>query len=88
MMTYETRIEIEIAGIRRGVRLAFEYHIEKADGASRIVHDAVTILTDRNRMPADWICLLLGPRQRKEINSRLLENWKSATPAQKQQRRS
>jgi hypothetical protein len=87
MMTYETRIEIEIAGIRRGVRLAFEYHMEKADGARRIVHDAVTMLTERKRMPADWICLLLGPRQRNEINSRLLKNRKSATAARKQRRR-
>jgi hypothetical protein len=85
---YETRIGIELAGIRRSIRLAFEYHIEKADGASLIVHDAVAILTDRKRMPADWICLLLGSRQRKEINSRLLENWKSATAAQKGWRRS
>jgi hypothetical protein len=85
---YETRIGTELAGIRRSIRLAFEYHIEKADGARRIVHDAVTMLTDRNRMPADWLCLLLGPRQRKEINSRLLKNWKSAIVAQKQRRRS
>jgi hypothetical protein len=69
-------IVIEVAGIRRSVRLVFESHREFIDGKQEFLHDSVTLLPSNDRMPADWILALMGPRQRKEFDSHLLKTWK------------
>lgn len=74
-MTYETRIGIEIAGIRRSVRLVFEYHMEIVNGERELVHDSVAVLSDNGWLPGKWIYHLMGPRQQKELNSDLVKHW-------------
>jgi hypothetical protein len=75
---YDTRIGIEIAEIRRSVWLEFKYRVDTENCEDQLVHEAITLLADEGgRIPADWIELLLGPRQRKELESRLLKYWKA-----------
>lgn len=75
-MTYETKMEIQIAGIRRSVRLVFEYHIEIENGLRETVHDSVAVLSDERWMPGNWIYHLMGPRQLKELDSDLFKHWR------------
>jgi hypothetical protein len=74
-MTYETKMGIQIAGIRRSVRLVFEYHIEIENSVREIVHDSVTVLSDDRWQAGNWIYHLLGPRQMKELDSDLIKHW-------------
>jgi hypothetical protein len=80
-MIYETKICIEIEGIRRAIPLLFEYHIESVNGKSKLVHDSVVVLADEGKMLADWVYLLLGRRQRRELESHLLQQWTSKNAA-------
>ncbi len=76
-MTYETRIGIEIERIRRFIRVEVDYHMETVDGEKLAVHDAIRLLSSQGRMPGEWICMVIGPRQLRELNGRLLEQWDS-----------
>jgi len=76
-MKYETWIAIEIAGIRRGARMVFEYCVENIKGKPQLIHDSVSIQGEEERIPAENIYDLLGLRQRKELEDRLLDHWKS-----------
>jgi hypothetical protein len=78
-MTYETRIEIEIAGIRRALRLAFEYRVETVEGEIQPLHEGVSVLINGQRLPGKWVYQAIGPRQFKELEARLIENWNSQT---------
>jgi hypothetical protein len=75
-MTYETKIEIQIAGIRRIVRLAFEYHMETVNGNRGLVHDSAAVFSDDRWLPGNWIYHLIGPRQLKELDSDLIKHWR------------
>ena len=75
-MTYETKIGIEIAGIRRSLRIAFDYHIGTIDGERKPIHDSVRVLTG-DRLSGTWIYYAIGARQLKELDGRLIENWAS-----------
>ena len=79
-MIYETRIGIEIAGIRRFLRIAFDYHVETVDGERLAVHDSIRVLTGEQRS-GKWIYNAIGARQLKELDCRLLEHWKSKNAA-------
>jgi len=76
-MTYETRIGIEIERIRRFIRVEVDYHVETVDGERLAVHDAIRVLCNQARMPGKWIYTVIGPRQLRELNGRLLEQWDS-----------
>jgi hypothetical protein len=75
-MTYETKIRIEIAGIRRSLRIAFDYHIGTVDSERQPIHDSVRILTG-DRLSGTWIYYAIGARQLKKLDSRLMEHWES-----------
>lgn len=76
-MKYETFLGIDIAGIRRGIRIVFEYHVETIDGIKRAVHNSEYFLLDKSRVPAKWIYQFLGERQLDQLQERLLEHAKS-----------
>ena len=78
-MTYETLIEIEIAGIRRGLRLDFEYGVELVEGEMQPVHEGVSVLINGQRLPGKWVYQAIGPRQFKALDARLVKHWKSQT---------
>ena len=75
-MTYETKIGIEIAGIRRSLRIAFDYHVETVEGEMQPIHDSVRLLTGE-RQSGTWIYHAIGARQLKELDGRLMEHWAS-----------
>jgi hypothetical protein len=76
-MTYETWISIEMAGIRRGIRMVFEYHIKEINGKPQLLHDSVTALCGEERRSGEFFYDFLGLRQRKELEDRLLDHWKA-----------
>ena len=76
-MTYETRIGIEIAGIRRSIPLSFHYRVEKIGGRQHAIHDSVHILNGNQRLPGEWIYKAIGTRQLRELDEQLIEYWKS-----------
>lgn len=76
-MKYETFLGIDIVGIRRGIRIVFEYHVETIDGIKQAVHDSVYILLDKSRVPATWLYQFMGSRQLDRLQQRLLEHYKS-----------
>ena len=80
-MTYETFIGIEIAGIRRGLRLEFDYHVEMVDGERLPIHDGVCVLDRGAILPGKWIYRAIGPRQLKELDGRLMKHWDSKSSA-------
>jgi hypothetical protein len=75
-MTYETKIRIEIAGIRRSLRIAFDFHMGTVDGERQPIHDSVRVLT-RDRLPGTWIYHAIGVRQLKALDGRLIAHWAS-----------
>ena len=79
---YETGIGIEIAGIRRSRRLAFDYHVEMVDGERLPIHDGVCVLDRGAILPGKWIYRAIGPRQLKELDGRLMKHWDSKSSAQ------
>jgi len=76
-MTYETRIAIEIAGIRRSLPLEIKYRVEAIKGKPELIHDSVSFLSGEERRSGEIVYDLLGLRQRKELEGRLLDHWKS-----------
>jgi hypothetical protein len=76
-MTYETKIGIEIEGIRRSIPLKIKYRVEAIKGKPQLIHDSVSILCGEERLPGECVYDLLGVRQRKGLEDQLLENWKS-----------
>ncbi len=76
-MTYETWIGIEIAGIRRGLRLTVGYHIE----SNRPVLDSVCLRRKKKQLPDSWILEVIGLRQLKELQEEMLRHWESAAAA-------
>jgi hypothetical protein len=80
-MKYETFLGIDIAGIRRGIRIVFEYHVETIDGIKQAVHDSVYILLDKSRVPAKWVYQFMGSRQLDQLQERLLDHCKSKQAA-------
>ena len=76
-MTYETRIAIEIAGIRRSFPLEIKYRVEAIKGKPELIHDSVSVLCGEERRSGEIVYDLLGLRQRKELEDRLLDHWKS-----------
>jgi hypothetical protein len=80
-MKYETFLGIDIAGIRRGIRIVFEYHVETIDGIKQAVHDSVYILLDKSRIPAKWLYQFMGSRQLDRLQEHLLEHCKSKKAA-------
>jgi hypothetical protein len=80
-MKYETFLGIDIAGIRRGIKIVFEYHVETIDGIKQAVHDSVYFLLDKSRVSAQWIYQFLGERQLDQLQGRLLEHSKSKKTA-------
>ena len=80
-MTYETWIGIDIAGIRRGIRIVFEYEVETINGIKQPVHDSVYLLLHKSRIPAKWVYHLMGPRQLAELQAHLIKHSKSRRAA-------
>jgi hypothetical protein len=76
-MNYETKIGIEIEGIRRSIPLKIKYRIEAIKGKPQLIHDSVSILCGEEQTPGECVYDLLGVRQRKELEDRLLDHWKS-----------
>ena len=80
-MTYETRIGIEIAGIRRSIPLSFRYRVENIGGIHHPIHDSVFIVKGNKRLPGEWIYKAIGVRQLKELDGKLLKHWMSGKAA-------
>ena len=80
-MTYETRIGIEIAGIRRSIPLLFRYRVENIGGMQHAIHDSVSIVSGSKRFPGEWIYKAIGARQLRELDEQLLEYWKCGNAA-------
>ncbi len=80
-MTYETWIGIEIAGIRRGLRLTLGYHVEHLEGATQPVLDSVCLRREKKQLPDSWIFDVIGPRQLRELQGDLLKHWTAQTAA-------
>ena len=80
-MTYETIICIEIAGIRRGLRLKMGYHVEMVEGINQPILDWISARYERKQLPANWVFQVLGPRQRKELQEHMLQHWTEQTAA-------
>ncbi len=76
-MTYETRIGIEIVGIRRSIPVEFKYRIKAVKGKPVAIHDSATALCWGKRSSGEWIYDAMGTRQFEELDSRLIEHWKS-----------
>ncbi len=76
-MTYETKVGIEIAGIRRSIRIEFKYKVQTIKGKPTPVHASATVLRQRERLSGDWVYDALGDRQLEELDRRLVEHWKS-----------
>jgi hypothetical protein len=76
-MTYETKIGIEIEGIRRSIPLKIKYRVEAIKGKPQLIHDSVTALCGEERRSGEIIYDFLGLRQRKELEDQLLNHWKS-----------
>ena len=74
-MTYETSIGIEIAGIKRSIRLEFNFHVEMVDGERLPIHEGVRILDKGMRASGTWVYDAIGPRQLKELEARLMHYW-------------
>ena len=74
-------IGIEIAGIRRALRVAFDYHVEAVEGELLPVLDKICVLTNRGIVAGKWICQAIGPRQLKELEGKLIEHWNIKTAA-------
>jgi hypothetical protein len=75
-MTYETIIKIEIAGIRRALRVVFEYHVENVEGELLPILDEICVLTNRGNFAGKWVYQMIGPRQLKELQGRMIKQLK------------
>ena len=84
-MNYETRIGIEIEGIRRSIPLKIKYRVKSIKDKPQLIHDSVSILCGEGRIPGESVYDLLGVRQRKGLEDRLLENWNSENGEAKKQ---
>ncbi len=80
-MIYETKISVEIAGIRRSVRIAFEYHVESISGEMQVIHDSARVLSDEGPLPGRWVYEAIGPRQLKQLHGDLIEYWNTQQAA-------
>jgi len=80
-MTYETKISIEIAGIRRSIRIAFQYHVESIGGEMQVIHDSARVLSDDGTLPGQWVYEAIGPRQLKQLHGDLLDHWNTQQAA-------
>lgn len=76
-MKYETWVGIEVGGIRHGIRMVFDYRVEAIKGKPQIIHDSVIALFGEERRSGEGIYDFMGLRQRKELEDRLLDHWKS-----------
>ena len=76
-MTYETKIGIEIAGIRRSIPVEFKYRIKAVKGKLVAIHESTTVLRWGKRSSGEWIFDAIGTRQLGELDSRLIEHWRS-----------
>jgi hypothetical protein len=76
-MTYETKVGIEIAGIRRSLRIEFKYEVKTIKRKPAPVHGSATVLCQGERLPGDWVFNAMGPRQLEELDRRLVAHWKS-----------
>jgi hypothetical protein len=76
-MTYETKIGIEIEGIRRSIPLEIKYRVEAIKGKPELIHDSVSVLFGEDRLSGEHVYDLLGVRQRKGLEDQLLNHWKS-----------
>ena len=76
-MRYETWVGIETGGIRHGIRMVFDYHVKAINGKPQLIHDSVTALCGEERRSGECFYDFLGLRQRKDLEDRLLNHWKS-----------
>ncbi len=74
-VTYETKIAIEIAGIRRAVPLVFRYHVKMINGKRTPIHESAFVRSGRSRFPGDWVYEAMGDRQLRELDDELLAHW-------------
>jgi hypothetical protein len=74
-VTYETKIAIEIAGIRRAVPLVFRYHVKTISGKRTPIHESASMRCGRSRFPGDWVYEAMGVRQLRELDDELLAHW-------------
>jgi hypothetical protein len=77
-MTYETKVGIEIAGIRRSLRIEFSYQVRTIKRKRTPVQDSATVLCQGERLSGDWVFNAMGPRQLEELDRRLIAHWKSS----------
>ncbi len=71
-MTYETKIAIEIAGIRRAIPVEFHYRVKIINGKRTPIHDSASVRYGRMRLAGDWIYDAMGTRQLRELDDLLL----------------
>jgi hypothetical protein len=76
-MTFQTKISIEIAGIRRSIPVEFKYRVDTAKGKPVPIHDSASSLYWGNRSSGEWIYDAMGVRQLKELDSQLVEHWRA-----------
>lgn len=76
-MTFETKISIEIAGIRRSIPVEIKYRVEMVQGKPTPIHLSATAVCWGKRSSGEWIYDAMGVRQHKELDSQLIENWES-----------
>lgn len=74
-MNYETKIGIEIAGIRRSVPLVFRYSVKTINGKRTPIHESAFVRCGRSRFPGDWVYEAMGVRQLRELDDELLAHW-------------
>jgi hypothetical protein len=81
-VTYQTKIVIEIAGVRRSLQFAVDYHVETVEGEILPIQDHVCVLERGRLVPGEWVYHAMGPRQLKELEARLMKQWGRTTAAQ------
>jgi hypothetical protein len=69
-VTYETKIGIEIAEVRRSLPLEFDYRVVTTNGKRQAVHDAVSVVCGAKRFGGEWIYEAIGDRQLRRSTGR------------------
>jgi hypothetical protein len=78
-MIYETLIGIEVAGIRRSIPVAFTYRVRAIKGKPTAIYESAVFRLESSRLPGNWVCDVLGPRQLGKLEGELLAQWAAET---------
>ncbi len=79
-VTYETKIAIEVAGIRRAIPVEFRYRVKAIGGKRTPIHDSAAVRCGRRRFPGDWVYEAIGVRQLRALDDLLLAHSTAFNP--------